>query len=378
MGRNYAGLISRSGGLIFLGLVFVSAQPAAGQPSVSSVSGTVSHGQTVVISGGSFGTKSAAAPLAWEDFNDGVLDAALENHGNMSVSNTDNLRHPFSSRNARANYKTLSQFWDGYYFGYAGNPAPKWYVQYWIKLAPNWHWGTSDASGGDKGLANIKFFRLFPTGSRNYPNIGYSIHGFSGGDMLRFVENGEQVYKGVDARSWFTPGVWHSVQVEFNDSSGANQNNGTLKLWVDGVLRDSTTTLNTHPSGDGAPISKRPLIMGFYDSWPPSTYNASTMYAYYSDIYVDNTWARVELGNASTYAASTYRETQLPTSWGSSSVSFRVNQGTFGNGQTAYIYVVDSSGRVNANGYPVTIGGGGGGGGPQPPAAPSGLRIISS
>src|SRR3989344_1001626 len=36
-------------------------------PSITSVSGVVSHGQNIVISGSSFGVKATAAPYIWDD-----------------------------------------------------------------------------------------------------------------------------------------------------------------------------------------------------------------------------------------------------------------------------------------------------------------------
>ena len=343
---------------------------ASAQPAVTGVSGTVTNNQTVVISGSGFGTKAVAAPLVWEDFADGALAPNLVTRAGTFVANTNNLRHPFSTRNARSDYKN-----QGYYFGYDATTAPKWFVQYWIKLASNWRWGTTTYGGGDDGLANIKFFRMFPTGSRTYANAGYSLHGFNGGNVLRFVENGAQNYINVDGRSWFTANVWHSVQVEYGENTAAGATNGTMRLWVDGVLRDSITTLDTNPTADGSAVNKRPYIIGFYDSWAASDAAVSNMYAYYGDIYVDNSWARVELGDAATYAACRHREMLIPTAWAAGSVSARVAQGTFTAGETAYLYVVNASGQVNASGFRVTVGGTA----PPPPprpAPPTNVRIL--
>jgi hypothetical protein len=89
------------------------------------------------------------------------------------------------------------------------------------------------------------------------------------------------------------------------------------------------------------------------------------------DIYADNTLSRVMLGNASTYAASTKFEMQKPSVWSASSVTIAANPASFTTGQTAYLYVIDSTGAVNASGLPVTIGGGD----TTPPAAPTGLGV---
>lgn len=369
MQRNFTGRLltyARVASAATLGVGLLAA-PAAAQPAVGAVSGTVTHNQTIVITGSGFGLKPTAAPTVWEDFSDSALDAALATRNRAVELNADNLRHPFSTKNARADFKS-----GGYYFGYDGGVAKKWFVQYWIKLAPNWHWGASTFGGGDDGLANIKFFRMFPAGDRNYSNVGYSAHGFTGADVLRFVENGDaSQYLGVNFKSWFTLDTWHSVQVEYGENSGAGQPDGTMRLWIDGVLRDSTTSFVTNQAVDGVAVDKRPYVIGFYDSWSPSDAPVSNMYAYYGDIYVDKSWSRVELGDQPTYAACTHREMLVPVEWSTGAITARVQQGTFASGQVAYLYVVDSNGRVNSAGFRVTIGASG-----TPPSAPTGLKII--
>lgn len=367
MRRNDNARSQFSLGAALVGTLLV-VQPAMAQPTISSIVGPVAQGHTIGISGSSFGVKPAATPLVWETFEDGALDDLTPHTADngMIYNNTDNLRHQFARFNARADFRIGG----GHYFAYDRDTAAKWFVQYWIKLGSNWHFGTSTFEGADDGLANVKFFRLYPTGSRNYSNVGYSLHSFAGGDVSRFVENTDNMYLGVDARNWFTSDTWHMVQVEFAENGGVGQHNGTMRLWVDGVLRDNTTTLNTNGTKDGPAANKRPYVIGWYDSWSPSDTTASTMFAYYSDIYVDSTWARVELGNASTYNSCTHREIQPPTAWSASSVTVRVNQGSFAKGETAYLYVTNPSGEVNANGFPVTVTGG------STLNEPSGLRLV--
>jgi hypothetical protein len=79
------------------------------------------------------------------------------------------------------------------------------------------------------------------------------------------------------------------------------------------------------------------------------------MTSYFSEVYIDNTLARVEIGNASTFAACTHREIQIPTKWSGTSVTVTVNRGSFAVGNTVYLYVVDASGVTNSNGYAMTI-----------------------
>ena len=71
------------------------------------------------------------------------------------------------------------------------------------------------------------------------------------------------------------------------------------------------------------------------------------------DIYVDNTWARVMIGNAPTWAASTVHDIEIPTAWSGNSISVVLHNDSLPNFSGAYLYVFDSNGSVNQNGYPL-------------------------
>jgi hypothetical protein len=349
------------------------ASSAVAQPSLSAVSGVVANGQTVTVSGSGFGTKPTAAPLVWEDFSDGQANG-LTLHGSINTANTTDLRHQFATRNARADFKAPGP---GHYYSYDAAAAPKWFTQYWIKLASNWQFGSAAYPGPGDGLANIKFWRNFPLGSRNFTNVDVVLHGFAGYSWKYAIAHegstNETFIQGLgDFRETFTNGNWHCVQVEYGENSAVNATDGVFKVWVNGRSIVNLTNVVTNESSDGAWVAKRPYVIGFYDSWSPSDAPVSNMYAYYSDIYVDNVWSRVVVANAPTYATATLRELQKPTAWATGAVTFNVNQGAFATGQAAYLYVVDSAGRVNATGLPLTIGGGT----TTAPKAPTNLRIV--
>jgi hypothetical protein len=330
---------------------------AQAQPSITGVTGTLSHGQTVTIAGSGFGTKSPVAPAAFEDFSDGVANGISKHGGTWHITNnTDNLRTPFDTMNARCDFKNPGGYCD---YSYDAVTAPRWFVQYWFKPAPNWQWGTTTYGGGNDGLANVKYWRLFPTGARNYSNVGLAWHGFNANRTSVFVENGTTTVIDTANATLLTPGAWHLIQVAFAENSGVDQADGRLRLWIDGALRYTTDALVTNVGSDGPAVNKRPFIIGLWDSWPPSDAPVDTMYGYYSDIYVDTSWARVEVGDAPVYENCTVREIQIPSSWSASSIQITFRQGTFGNGQTVYVFVVDESGAVSP-GFGVVVGSSGG------------------
>jgi hypothetical protein len=79
------------------------------------------------------------------------------------------------------------------------------------------------------------------------------------------------------------------------------------------------------------------------------------------DIFIQQgSRARVEVGDASTWDACTDREVQIPSSWATGSITITVNQGTFGDTESCWLYIVDSSGNVNSSGFAITFGAAGG------------------
>lgn len=80
------------------------------------------------------------------------------------------------------------------------------------------------------------------------------------------------------------------------------------------------------------------------------------------DFYLDDTWAHIIVGNASTLSACTQREAQIPSAWSDTSITITLNRGAFGASATAYLYVFDST-NSPSSGQSITFGDTGGGGG---------------
>lgn len=89
-------------------------------------------------------------------------------------------------------------------------------------------------------------------------------------------------------------------------------------------------------------------------------------YVYMDDIYVDNTRAWTCLATESTWASRTLCEPQIPSAWADTEITVTVNKGALVCA-TCYLYVVDSTGAVNANGFAVAA---------IPPIVPTILRTL--
>lgn len=71
------------------------------------------------------------------------------------------------------------------------------------------------------------------------------------------------------------------------------------------------------------------------------------------DIYIDNSFQRVMLANASAIDQVTSYEIQRPTKWIDNQIELKAYKGSIENLDTAYVYVFDSSGVPNSEGYPI-------------------------
>ena len=139
--------------------------------------------------------------------------------------------------------------------------------------------------------------------------------------------------------------VWHFVEFWYDGgtTNPVGAGNGIWLLYQDGVLVGTLNNIKTRSA-----CSPSVLMISFYncnDSRSPT----SDRQQWWDEIYVDNTRARVVIGNAATLSASTHREIQIPTAWNSNgqSIGITVNLGSFANTTGLYLFVVDSTGRVS-------------------------------
>lgn len=351
-------------------------------PSISSISGTLTNGQQAVISGSGFGTKSTQngiPPVAFGDMENNSTSARIGTwastgnragvSGFMQVSN-QHQRHSHSQYNGMCNFDTWATCgFEG------GSDAPQWYAQYWFYLDSDFSWGTMDGTG-----ANNKIFRMWHNGdNQNNMRIGApfnlvdicventdSGHGGYGTGWSPVVPGGtcaNAVFgHSCAAGDWWagniswrnfvsdmTPETWHHFQFEWQDGD-IGVANGILRWWVDGKLVFNHSDITTRNSSNTGYM--HPFIVGLFASH--TTGDASGHY-YIDDAYIDNTWQRVEIGNNATYNNCTLKEIQSPTAWNDTGITFTVNQGSFDDGSTGYVFITDTAGTRNT-GYSITFG----------------------
>lgn len=348
-------------------LVTVGGTGAAfAQPGVVSVTGTVQNRGSITIQGTGFGVKSTAAPFRWDDFDSGLLGARLpdQSSGGWTTSATQAGKEPrYSNTHVRrtgtlsayqnftgGNYNStisLQNAFDGqiylsgwFYRTASGAPSRNFK---WIQLRP-----------GPLEVASWEFRQdCYPSSNSGHIYVSNCAGGtITGCDdevgIPGYTAGNCNMYYGMSGDLF--AGAWHRYEVWLTQGT-QGQSNGNVRISLDGAPW-MTMSGPFDPTG----CHFRNMWLGFYFATDTGT-PVPSMETWWDELYVDFTQARVELGNASTWAACTHREIQVPTAWSSTTISCAVNQGTFAAGQQVWAYVVDANGVANSQGYPVTFSG---------------------
>ena len=103
----------------------------------------------------------------------------------------------------------------------------------------------------------------------------------------------------------------------------------------------------------------------------PRLNNGNNSFRYFAGVYMDNTHARVMLGDNQNYNTCSIMEPQIPSAWTESSINISANLGNLPDSGVAYLFVFDADNNHNSVGYPVTIRGGG-----NFPGVGNSLRVV--
>jgi hypothetical protein len=326
------------------------AAAACTNPTITSVSGTLQHASSLTIKGACFGTKSPAAPIKYDAFEVGTNGSTLTGWTLDSAT----IHPQYSSRVVRPNSRmsAAARFVNGNYrssFGIVRSPLPRIYFDAWIyyDVAPTYS-------------RNYKVFRVFSnTSGAAQPNLYYNLYCQGIGDTSLLSQDG--VNAPVDSYRQYVGG-WSSADFAkkwvhlqgYLEQSSPTAADGTAKVWLNGkqvvnrvrnwrTRTSSTTTWNR-------------ILFGNYlghdgDPTKESCGSYGDAVVYWDNVYVDTTQARVELGNAATYAGCTQREIQIPSTWTDTAIAITLNQGGFTSIKGRYLYVITPSGLANSQGF---------------------------
>jgi hypothetical protein len=341
--------------------------PALSAPVIQQISGALNHKGTITISGSGFGTKTTGAPLVWDDASGSSIGAKWDGAwpDNDPAYNTA-YRAP--QRGIDLPHNHIMRYIAGAHAGRAGANGgynvmvfknftlPSSFPQF---LYASWYQRADDAwvFGGDNNFKVLDYSA--GTGPYDHSNwyCGFGPPNPSSrtssaqwgpnddGDSLMNPDMKGRNYwwkLGVNPMS----GVWTKVEIEVKIT---NQNDGFIRV----TENASHVVIDYAGPTDKYAGNSRTFSIGGYSRM----YGQPNNWRYYADTYVDTTLSRVVLANAAKLSSATIVETQVPTAWSANLISATLNLGKFTAGQTAYLFVFDSTGTPNATGFAVTAGG---------------------
>ncbi len=380
--------------ILFLTILLIKASGAFAAPSISDVTGTLSDGTSITISGSNFGTNSAVgtSSLQWlganiESGTNGAVFSASGWENKVDSEDSENCVPRYTTVQAHSGNKSIVvDYASGRYKGHFkhdfGNLAPgdDIYFTWWVRAAPYTVGGTN---------AQWKQFRI----STDNDTVD---------DFPEFFQGSGKWGRESHLRTSSTSDYWYSSRENHNGSlymSDADLADDHFNTWV---RYEYYAKMSSVGSENGSflywfhlpgvrirnPMTSRGYRIDFVDNL--QTYSSSrrwryiilgsafvdaggkTLTTYWDDVYVQKgTQARVEIGDNSTWSSNLHREIQVPTAWSNNSITITVNRGSFDPCETLYLFVVDADGNVNTEGYPIRIVTGAG----EAPCPPVGLQI---
>ena len=339
--------------IVVTAILFTICWPSFGQ-TVSSVSGSITDGESITISGLSFGSNGPTVSI-FADFeeasngdnlttgpgsaNFGEWDHALQESGNNTYSNIASVSGSLSARFDNTPYSGYNYLGDEY-----PDTNREILVSWWLYLPSNNYY-----PGESGGTINWKQIWVAGTGT-NDDDLVIPVQ-----LTTTWLVNGNDPDPGYSNYTTigFTKGRWSRVTVWMKGGTNSTSNDGNFHLWYLNEDHDMTH----QESDDTANILKE---SGAWERMRINAYAYSSdpCYPHFDDVYVaygDYARARVEIGDASTYTSCRNMTILRPTAWSTTEITAVVNQGSFAEDDAAYLFVVDSDGNVS-DGYAVTIG----------------------
>ena len=311
---------------------------ASAIPSISSITGTFVSGEAVTINGEGFGSHAdyggngnflCARWETWEGNNfDGIEGYGAWNAYNVSIS-SDNQR-------TNSSYSLKRSSPDGVAWAQISNQNHEGtYTAFWYRPSLMY-----TLSGGS---TQEKVNRVYSAGSSTYSNYYFKIA--PAGEDLQVMWNHEKTGTLSTNLKSISKGTWHFFECWVLRDAGSN---GVDQVWVDGTRYVNWTNIDSY-NGALDDYAGNYNFGNYFSGSQPGTYSQI------DDIYISHSLARVIVGNASIYSNCTNWAIQPPISWTASSIQIKINQGSFSDGETVYIFVVDGDGNVSNAYGPITV-----------------------
>ena len=370
--------------IIFLTIILLGsfglAKSSKAAPSITGVSGEFTNGSQITVSGLGFGTKLQVGPLissydsatAANNWLGGSVSPNWLVWNGMGLSATNSRANTYQS-SRKAIYDASGEY---NAIGISHHvPEDKIYISYWMyRDYPIW-------SGTVGSGNNQKWTRIYQDTSHNNNSASIMTSTMWGDDgnlstayfspehappcsgwTLAYVAPIYTTARGCSGMWCIYLGnavpslrTWEHWEYYIDYPTSIDGTDAAVTLWKDGATVARSTGIALGEAGNGN--TARDVLIGQVSGGQtiPSPENLD-------QIYIDNTPAHVFISDQTAYSWPDYgqlahNEIQVPTIWSGNSLTFTLNQGSFSNGSQVYLYVVDSDGGINANGYAITLGG---------------------
>lgn len=346
-------------------------------PVITGVSGTFTNKSPVVITGAGFSQKQNAGPLissydnvtAANNWSSGTLGGGWTFSGAGGLVNTGPQRCPWQQSSYTIRYNTNSGLASIRHL--ENTPHRYNYISMWMyRDYSNWNLAVSSGS-------NNKFMRLYFSSDNSGPTLFSAVYPDNNGVEDAVHLSAETInspgwsiaYSACNANEYSTTtadmvttnssclsqlATWEHWEWYLVMPSTDIGNDGSMTFLKDGMTLGSAAGVGMLRSGDNN--DARSYLLGMLSGG-----RTVSGYDYIDQVYIDNTPAHVSISSSPgilwpDVSAEDHSEIQVPSAWSDGSITFTLNQGSFSNGETAFLYVVDTTGNSNPIGFPFQFG----------------------
>jgi hypothetical protein len=348
-------------------IIFLLPALACAAPAITGVTGTLTNGQAITISGSGFGTKTAAPLISSYDnatsannFHSGSIGGSWSTpQGSVSLSATSPRTSLYQS-DYKATYNPNAGEYQTIGLDRASVDA--------VNYTSFWHYRDYSACHINTGSGdNNKLYRIYAStsGSMPTPYFGVRTNGtgtcdvtYIGGDNLLnhtytaaydplegYKNSGAGLLDYDIAESWpLQQWVHFEILIQWGTT---NSGDGIVTIWRNGqtIMRLTGVGLVATDAPNDARYTRWGLVSGGM---------SAAGNEHLDQIYFDNTQARVFLADADMtsgwpdMATTHHTEVQVASAWATGEITFTLNQGTCTNFTTDcnYLHVVASDGSI--------------------------------
>ncbi|MBE0598255.1 MAG: hypothetical protein IH614_13385 [Desulfuromonadales bacterium] len=147
-------------------------------------------------------------------------------------------------------------------------------------------------------------------------------------------------------------GEWVRLELLLQPSSAPGKADGSVELWVHRPGKEIRQLLSRRGIETYLPGEERRWRYFVFQNYLGNGL-AGHGRVWIDDLLIQDTPARVEIGNAPRWSQCRQREVQSPRSWQDERIVFSFNPGRLAGDEPLYLYVVDGQGRVNEHGFAI-------------------------